>query len=81
MKVTYGNEPKKIEEPTYPYFGVTHAEDGRFVVMFTSPRTGMVVQSENKEIPLYEYGCSGYVPWIESEFKKLENFSVTFSVP
>lgn len=80
MKVTYGKNVTKPTKPTYPYFGETHSEDGRFVVMFTSPRTGMVVQSENKERPLYEYGGDGDC-WVESEFKKLDNFSVTFSVP
>ncbi len=77
MKVTYGNEPKKIEEPAYPYFGKVLNEDDCLVVMFTKPSTGMVVKDTSQTWELYHHAED----WSENLFTKLDNFSVTFSVP
>lgn len=78
MKVTYGNEPKK-SEPIYPYFGEVRADDGinDFVVMFIKPQSGIVVKTDAPTVPMYKYSER----WVESNFKRLDNFSVTFSVP
>ena len=76
MKVTYGNEPKK-EEPKYPYFGEFVRDNGSYVVMFTKESTGIVVKSEDKYNPLFLFSDD----WIEDIFNKLDNFSVTLSVP
>lgn len=78
MKVFYGNEPKK-EESKYPYFGLVKADDGinDFVVLFFKFRTGIVVKTDAPAVQMYKYSEM----WCESDFQKLDKFSVTFSVP
>lgn len=77
MKVTYGKTPKKIEEPAYPYFGEFNNGKCVFVVMFTKKCTGIIVKSNDVDRPIHYYSSD----FSEISFKKLDNFSVTFSVP
>lgn len=74
MKVTYEEKPN---QNTYPYFGRYNKCDIDFVVLFSKPTTGFVVKTNSTARPLYQYQDS----WAEECFQKLDNFSVTFSVP
>lgn len=76
MKVTY-EEPPEIKESKYPYFGEILDDEGSLVVMFTKKDTGMVVKDTSKTWDLYHHAED----WAENLFTKLDNFSVTFSVP
>lgn len=64
--VIVNQEAQQKEEIKYPYLGEYNGEYGMFVVLFTSPKTGVVVYS-NYSIWRVGEGCSMYT---EIDFSK-----------
>lgn len=75
IEVNKVKKEKKPELPKYPYFGEFVGTDGRVVVLFIRSRSGMAVETDNKNWKMFEI-CHSI---IEDKFKKIDNYSITIS--
>lgn len=75
IEVNKVKKEKKPELPKYPYFGELKDDCGKVVVLFTGVEKGMVVESTNSDHKMYEIRLN----WAESNFKKIDNYSITIS--